>query len=159
MPFDSESFMQSKLVPRSRGVQVPALAAWFGGEADSAVWTVRGLTANELAKVNEADARNRRESALVEAIASGSRSEIVAEMQTALGRSKDTRPDLARRLEMLTLGSVEPECSEDVAVRLADKFPTQFFELTNAVLELTGRGSEAEKKPPASGETKKSKPA
>ena len=159
MAFDANRFLQAKLSARTRTVKVPALAEWFGDDADKAEWIVRGLSANELAKVNEAEARNRRADALAEAMTDGSRSEIVKELQYALGRGKDTRPDLARRLEMLTLGSVEPKCLEEVAVRLAEKFPTQFFELTNAVLELTGRGSETEKKSPSSGETKKSKPA
>lgn len=159
MEFDAQGFLQAKLAPRTRTVSVPALAEWFGGDTEQAMWLVRSLTANELAKINEAEARNRREGALLEAISSGSRSEIVEEMQHALGRGKDTRPDLARRLEMLTLGSVEPECSEELAVRLAEKYPVQFFELTNAVLDLTGRGSESEKKQEGSGAIQKSEPA
>ena len=153
--FDASKFLQAKLSARTRAVKVPALAEWFGEDPDQAEWVVRGLSANELAKVNEAELRNRRADALADAITDGARSEIVEELQHALGRGKDTRPDLARRLEMLTLGSVEPECVLEVAVRLAEKFPTQFFELTNAVLELTGRGSEVAKKPKPSGGTAK----
>ena len=157
--FDRSGFLQAKLSARVRDVLVPELAEWFtGGDASAAHWTVRGLTANELAKVNEAETRNRRESALVEALASGSRAEIVEEMQHALGRGKDTRPDLARRLEMLVHGAIEPTCDEELAVKLAEAFPTQFFQLTNAILELPGRGSAAEKKPIDSGETQKSAP-
>lgn len=156
--FDAQAFMQAGLVPRTRAVRVPALAEWFGGDAAGAEWVVRGITANELARVNEAELRNRRESALVEALAAGNRTEIIQEMQDVLGRGRNTAPDLARRLELLTLGSVEPECDEEFAVRLAETFPVQFFELTNAVLALTGQGSEAKKKPNSSGDSPKSEP-
>lgn len=157
--FNASGFMQAKLTPRTNSVPVPALADWFGGDAASAAWTVRGLTGNELARVNEAEQRNRKESALIEALADGSKSEIVGEMQRVLGRTNDTQPDIARRLELLTLGSVDPECSEELAVRLCERYPVAFYELTNAVLELTGRGSETEKKPVPSTETRKSAPA
>jgi len=145
MPFNDQAFMQAKLVARQRAISVPVLSDWF--EDEEPKWVVRGLTANELAKVNEAERRNKRESALIDALADANRQEIISEMQRALGRGRDTMPDLARRLELLTLGSVAPECSEELAVKMAEKFPVQFFELTNAVLELTGQGSDAEKKP------------
>ena len=144
MAFDVKKFEQARLVPRSKTVAVDELKEWFCG--DPAEWSVRGLTANEIARANEAELNNRRVSAIAEAIANGSRKEIVDEIMAATGRGKGTQPDLARRLAILEMGSVEPECSEEMAVKLGQTFPTQFFLLTNAILELTGLGSEVEKK-------------
>jgi hypothetical protein len=51
----------------------------------------------------------------------------------------------------MVAGSVEPACSMELAVRLAEHYPVIFFQLSNRILELTGQGSDAEKKPPSSG--------
>jgi len=158
MPFDAKAFMQARLTARTRAVGVPTLRRWFGQD-DRPIWKVRGLTANELAKVNDAERRNKREAALLDALSDGTRAEIVKEIQHALGRSDDTMPDLARRLEMLIAGSVEPVCSEDMAVKIAEKFPVQFYELTNIILDLTGQGSDVSKKPEPSTDEQTSVPA
>jgi len=157
MPFDAKAFAQAKLAPRTRAVPVPDLAGWFE-EGEEPVWVVRSLSANEIAKIREAETRNKREAALLEAITQGSKSEIVRELQATLGRGPDTRPDLARRLETLALGSLEPACSEELAVRLGQHFPVTLYQLTDAIMELSGRGSDVEKKPESSGETQKSAP-
>lgn len=144
MGFDAGKFSSAKLAPRTQDVPVPDLAAWFGD--DKPVWTVRGLTGNEVAKARQASESRRRESAFAAALANGSKSELIAEVQAAIGRGDDVEPDLARRLEMLTLGSVEPACTLDVAVRLAEHFPTTFYQLTDRILQLTGLGSDVQKK-------------
>jgi hypothetical protein len=107
--------------------------------------------ANEIVKADAAKAALQREGALLEALASGAHGKIVAELQSVLGRGDDVQPDLARRIEILVAGSVEPVCETALAVRLAEHFPVVFFQLTNAILTLTGRGSDVEKKPRSSG--------
>jgi hypothetical protein len=144
MAFDYKGFEQARLVPRSKKIPVEELAEWFCD--GPAVWEVRGLTANEIARANEAEVNNRRVSAITEAIASGSRKDIVEEIRAATGKTTETRPDLARRLSLLELGSVEPQCSEEMAVKLGQSFPTQFYLLTNTILELTGQGADVRKK-------------
>jgi hypothetical protein len=155
--FDSGRFLSAGLALRTRKVPVPDLAEFFGdGEPE---WLVRGLNANELCRSNEAKSRHGLERSLAAALANSVHGEKVAAIQEALGRSGSTEADFARRIEILAAGSVEPECSVEMAVKLGETFPVPFFALTNAILELTGQGSEVEKKPPTSGETPESSPA
>lgn len=152
MGFDSRGFLGAALSARTEDVRVPDLAPWFG--ESEPVWTVRGLDANEIVRSDAAKTRLTRESALAEALRSGGRLEIVREVQEALGRTPaDVEPDTARRIEILCAGSVDPACDMETAVKLAATFPVVFFQLTNAILTLTGRGSDAEKKPRSSGAT------
>ncbi len=157
MGFQTEAFGGAALAPRTREVPVPELAAWFD-EGAPAVWRVRGLTANEVARANEAASRYKREEALAAALVAGRHGDLVRELQAALGRSDEVEPDVARRLEMLTAGSVEPAIGLPVAVRLAEHYPTVFYSLSNAILQLTGQGSDVEKKPARSTATPASEP-
>jgi hypothetical protein len=50
---------------------------------------------------------------------------------------------------MLTAGSVSPALGQqnrDGAVKLAETFPTVFYNLTNKILSLTGQGAEVGKR-------------
>jgi hypothetical protein len=157
MGFDVEGFSSAKATARTMDVPVADLRDWFGPE-DAAVWRVRGLTANELVRADAAKESMKREGALVDALAAGSRGDIVRNLQAMLGRGDDVEPDMARRVEILRAGSLEPECTTQLAVRLAEHFPVVFFQLSNAILTLTGQGSDVEKKPRPSGETPASEP-
>ena len=69
--------------------------------------------------------------------------------------SEDVPGDISRRIEMLAAGSVAPQLgadNRDVAVKLAENFPTVFYQLSNAILSLTGQGAEPGK-PKRSGKT------
>ena len=135
---------------------VPELAEWFG--EDKAVWRVRGLSANEIQRSADAKIRLTRESALVDALSSGSRQDMAEELARVLGRkADDVEPEVGRRMELLIAGSVEPICNLELAGKLADAFPIPFINITNAILSLTGQGAEAKKKPTASGKTQASK--
>ncbi len=50
---DLQKFLAAALAPRQETVAVPELAAWFAPDAP-AVWVLRGLSAAELARANEA---------------------------------------------------------------------------------------------------------
>jgi len=69
-----------------------------------------------------------------------------------------TPEDVAFRIQLLTEGSVNPALgndNRDVAVRLAEMYPTTFYNLTKQILSLTGQGAEPGKRKP-SGKTQKS---
>jgi hypothetical protein len=157
MAFDADRFLSTPLIARTQEVRVPDLRAFFG-DADEPVWTVRQLTANEISRADAAKARMGRESALAAALVSGTKGDIVRELQATLGRGDDVEPDMARRIEMLRAGSVDPPCSTELAVRIAEHYPVVFFQLTNAILTLTGQGSDVEKKPKPSGPSPESEP-
>lgn len=157
MPFDSKKFLKTKFTARTEEVPVPDLAAFFPDGA-KAVWKVRGLTGQELGRANEAAARNKNVAAILEGIASGVAKEQTEAVKELLGVGGSTPEDVAKRLEHLAIGSVDPKCTPDLAIRLCETFPVEFFQITNRIVQLTGQGQMPGKQPP-SGETPKSVPA
>lgn len=148
--FDAERFNTATLALREQTVEVPQLAEFFKGKPE---WTVRGLTGEEVALVNEAQERSRNLETLIEAIASGGSGKRVTEgIKEALGLGDEVPADITRRIEMLILGSVQPACDREMAIRLSTFFPTVFYELTNTILNLSGEGGDIVGKPPASTE-------
>lgn len=152
---DLQKFLNESLSARTATVEVPELKSFFS-TGEKPEWTVRGLTAAELGRANAlADKGVENLKALVEAMAgSGNKADA---MKKAAGISDEEVPtDVSRRIEMLTAGSVSPELgmeNRDVAVKLAESFPTIFYNLTNKILSLTGQGAEVGKRKP-SGKTK-----
>ena len=109
---------------------------------------VRGLSAVELHKAIEASKRQGSIEAIVKAIAANQ--DQAGAIRSALGLTKDTPGEIAKRLEMLVMGSVAPAVSLPVAVKLAEAFPIEFLTLTNEITDLTGKGAELVKPPAAS---------
>jgi len=147
---DLQKFINANFANREASVAVPALAEFFPDGCDP-VWTVRGLTAAEMARANEAISSHAAIKKVVEAIAAGA--DKAKTVMDTLGLTGDEVPaDISRRIEMLAAGSVWPALGadhRDVAVRLAESFPVVFFELTNKILELTGQGAEVGKRKPS----------
>lgn len=154
---DLDKFLNESLAPRTATIEVPELAVFFA-EGEATEWVVKGLTAAELARANQAAERGQENvRALVEAMAgTGDKAEA---LRKTLGISeKDVPGDVSRRIELLTSGSVSPPLGQsrrDVAVKLGEAFPTVFYQLTNKILSLTGEGAELGKLKP-SGSSKKS---
>ena len=151
---DIQKFLNAALRPREASIEVPDLAQWFGAD-ERPVWVVRGLTAAELGRANQAAERgldNVR--ALVAAMAGDG--DKAGAIRRAMGLSDEDVPaDISRRIEMLAAGSVAPALgsdNRDVAVKLAETYPTVFYNLTNQILTLTGQGAEMGK-PKRSGTT------
>ena len=147
MPFDLDRFERAKFAPRQQNVPVEALADFFA-EGEAPVWVVRGLSANELHRAMEAATRQKSVEAVVRAIAAGG--DQVQAVRQALGLTADTPGEIAKRLEMLVMGSVAPKLELPTAVKLAEAFPVEFLSLTNTITELTGKGSDLVKPEAAS---------
>jgi len=152
MGFNQSSFMKQKFEPRMAKVDVPALAAWFGKD-DELVWEVRGQTASELARANEASNSQKSLTSIIEAI--GSNAAQISELKKTLGISRDEVPaDIIKRLNQLSTCSINPEIDHTTGVKLAETFPVEFYIISNKITELTGLGMEvAIKKPKGSGKT------
>jgi hypothetical protein len=145
MPFDIKKFAKAELIPRTRAVPLPDLKDYFAA-GEEPVWTVRNLTGHELGKVNEAIDKNKAVAAVLEGIVSKIAKDKVDAIKASLGLDESTPNDIARRLEMLTLASVDPAIGHEVSVKLCEHFPAEFFALTNAITELTGQGADVKKK-------------
>ena len=155
MGFDLKKFKKAKFEPRTAIVPVPALSAFFG-EKEKPVFTVRGLAGEEMARVNEAQNKQKNLAAVVAALAGQDQPEKIQALQESLGLSKDTIPmDLARRIEMLAIGCITPAIDEQVAAKIFKAAPVDAYDLTNRIQVLSGQGM-IEGKPKASGKTKAS---
>lgn len=154
MAFKKTEFLSARLVPREEEIQVPDLAEWFE-EGTEAVWKVRGLSGQELGKATAAAEKNREVRAILEGLQSKN-SKRIAEAVRGLV-DPDTPVDVAKRITMLHLGSVEPEGTEELALKMCREFPVEFFSITNKILELTGKGATSGELKP-SGTEKKSGP-
>lgn len=153
MTFKSKEFLAQKFDPREEVVRVPDLADWFDGEP---VWRVRGLTGQELGKSNIAAEKSREIRAILEGLASKSSKRISEAINDLV--DPDTPIDIAKRISMLQLGSVDPVCSEQLALKVCKTFPVEFYTLTTKILELTGKGHTAGESKPF-GTTEPSAPA
>ena len=160
MAFDAKGFMNAKLVAREEDVPVPALSSWFGDDEQPS-FKVRGLSGNEFAKCQFAADKHKTLGAFVGALGTQiSQKEMQKLIEQSIGLSDDKEPEIIKRLEMLVAGSVAPKIGLDVAVKLCEKFPVEFYQLTTAITKLTGLGAEeAKKKPKSSGTTQASEPA
>lgn len=147
MPFDADRFERAEFKARTASVPVPSLAAFFG-EGEPAEFQVRGLSAVELHRAMEAGARQGSIESIVKAIASTA--DQANAIRKALGLSKDTPGEIAKRLELLVAGCVSPALTLPQAVRLAERFPVEFLSLTNEITALTGQGADLVKPPAAS---------
>ncbi len=162
MEFDISKFTGTTFTPREEDVPVKDLAAFFTGEPEKdehgndkpPVWRVRGLTGAELAKTNEAVQMNRNRVAIAEALAAGKDQQLTEALRELIGNGEAVPDDTAKRIEMLTIASVSPECPGNLAVKLAEAFPIEFTQLTNTIMKLTGLGGEPGKPKRSSGKTK-----
>jgi hypothetical protein len=145
MTFDKKRFMKTEFVPRIEKVPVPDLKEFFEEGAEP-VWSVRNLSGHELGKVNEAAQRNKTIGAILDGIISTDAKEKVNAIKASLGLDDNTPDDIARRLDLLAIGSVDPEIDHEMAVKVCTYYPIEFYQLTNAITKLTGQGAQVKKK-------------
>ena len=150
MAFKSKDFLKAEFQPRTAEVAVQSLAEWFD---DKPLWTVRGATASEVAKMLEASDKHKNIDSIIKAISASQ--DKVNELKKAIGIANDTPADIIKRLEQLVMCSVDPVVDLPVAVKLAETYPIEFYILTNKITELTGLGMDG-KKSKASGKIQKS---
>jgi len=137
--FKPDAFISADLKPREKTIKVPDLQEWFEGQ--EAVWKIRGLVGIEVAQYQEAREKNRDMSAIAEGLVSSDKGDIVEAMRERLGIGDAVPDDIAKRSEVLVLGSVSPEVDNQIAIKLCETFPVLFYDITNQILSLTGEGS------------------
>lgn len=155
--FDTRAFMKQSFIPREGEVSVSALKDFFPDGKDP-VWKVRGLTADEIARCDEAGERNKMVEAIAEALAAANKADITDGIKKMLGVSSDVHAEVAKRMQQMVSGSIDPEIPLDVAVKIATVAPIEFYAITNEILQLTGLGQVAGKSQP-SGKEQTSKTA
>lgn len=153
MSFDVKKFQNTKFIQRTEDVKVEALKSFFD-EKEQPVFKVRNLSGEELGRVNQAVQKHKNTAAILDGLLSNIDKEKIEAIKASLGSTDKTPDDIARRLEMLILGCVDPKLDMQACVKLCKFFPIEFYDLTNTITRLTGLGSELGK-PKPSGKTKK----
>lgn len=154
MGFNKEKFLSSNLVAREMEVDVPDLKDWFD-DGEKPVWKIKGLSGYELGRAEEAAQKNLKIRDIIEGILSQSSKKRVDAVKELAGVAEDRVPqDIAKRMEMLILGSIDPQCDYQLAGRICKDFPIEFYDITNKISQLTGQGHIPGKAAP-SGKTKK----
>lgn len=138
--FDARKFLNANFSARTSSVSVPALAQFF--EDDTPEWKVRGLTGDEVARSGEAVKQNRDIAGIAEGLVSADAKEKAQRIRELVGIGDDVPDDIAKRISMLVMGSVSPECDQETAVRLKDCYPIEFYQVTTEILRLTGLGKD-----------------
>lgn len=144
MKFNADAFRAAEFAARTAEVEIPELAPWCSGRP---VFVVRGLNAHELAAATEAaDTAAARAGVLTVAL-DGTTEERIGAVKAALGLSEDTPRSLALANELILRGTVEPVLDRETVVLLGERFPVDHKILSRRIMELTGQGQEAKKKP------------
>ena len=156
MGFNTEEFLTAKFEPRTDDVPVgdSALQGFFDKD-EKPVWKVRGLDGKEYGRAEVAAEANKNIEALVDALF-GKSDKKKAEAIKKMMIGGDTPQDIAKRIAMLKIGSVDPEVNDELALKVCTVAPIEFLIITNKIIKLTGAGH-VPGKPPPSGKTKESK--
>lgn len=154
MAFDLKKFSATNFVPRTASVPVPDMAAFFGDDPKKAVWKIRGLTGQEVGKCRETVEKNKKLSAVLEGIASEVPTKVKSAISDFVGGDR-VADEVARRMEMVAIGSVDPKIDMEIAIKLCKVYPIEFWTIASRIDQLTAAGHIPGKARP-SGKTPKS---
>lgn len=157
MAFDVNKFLQTSFKHRTEAVSVPDMKEFFE-EGSKPEWIVRSLTGQEIGRCAEAATKRESVNMLISGLMSTMTKEAVEAAKDLIGIGTDTPQDIAKRIEHLVIGSVDPACPLDLAVKICETFPIEFYQITNKIMELSGKGQVPGKSTP-SGRTQKSEQA
>lgn len=143
--FDQNKFLRAEFQPRMAGVQVPALQMFFA-EGANPEFIVRSLTAIEMANAMEVAVKQKTLDTAIQAITS--KREEIDQMRETLGINDDMNTEVAKRIEQLIVGCVNPVLERQTVIKLAERFPIEFYLLTNEIVKLTGLGMDIKKPEP-----------
>lgn len=138
MAFNKKGFMKAKFQSRTEDIDVPEMKMFFE-DGDNPVWKVRGLTGVEIGQSNEASEKNKNMAAIIDGLVSDKSEDKSNSIKKLVGINQ-TPDDIAKRIEMLIMGSIDPVVDLEFALRVCENYPIEFFQITNAITRLTGKG-------------------
>jgi len=139
MSFDVKKFLQTKFEARTEEIPVPDMKDFFLDDAKP-VWLVKGVTGQEYARANEAVEKNNAIAAYLEGLISPNDKDKIQSMRGLVGLGEKVPNEIAKRIELLKMGSVDPIVSHELALKICTNFPIEFYDITNKISMLTGRG-------------------
>lgn len=155
MSFDDKKFMNEKFVDNIDDVPVPELKKYFTGKGSkNPVWKVRQLYGAEIGVTKQAAEKNKDYAAIIAALQQEKVSEKLEALQAIFNFGSQKTNDIAERLHRMTLASIEPKCSLDLAIKICKAKPVAFYAITNKIMELTGEGMQPGKQKSSTGTRK-----
>lgn len=145
--FLSDQFRSAQFKPSTEKVILKVLSDFFP-EGTEPEFEVRGLTASELQKALEAGEKQKQVDNVVKAIATNK--DQIESIRRAIGFTSETPAEIAKRIELIVQGSVNPKLTHADAAKLAEVFPIEFYDLSNKITILTGQGGSRVKPQPSS---------
>lgn len=145
--FLTDKFANAKFEPRTEEIDVPFMRDFFE-EGREPKFIIRGLNAVELNTTIEANTKQKSIDNIVKAITTDR--DQIQSVRKALGMSGDIPAEIAKRIETFVLGCVSPQFNHSMAVKFAEAFPIEFYDITNKILNLTGMGGSYVKPQPSS---------
>jgi hypothetical protein len=136
---DINRFMNSRFEDRTEDVDVPELKEFFD-EDKKPVWKIRALSGVEYGKIQELLEADEAIVEMLRKITSKDSESVADGILNYLGRNEEVSKDTKRRYHILIKGSVDPEIDITFAVRLAENYCMTFYNLTNRIVNLTGKG-------------------
>lgn len=158
MGFEPDRFLATQWQRREFDVAVPTLKEFFAKD-EKPIWKICSLEGKELAQAKHAKERNLRLRAGIDSIAEilsiKDKKKLKNKFDDILGNI-EAESDTVWRTELLILASIEPQVDYPLAAMLFKARPTEYYNITNEIIRLSGLGHEPGKQRP-SGETRKSK--
>ena len=143
MSFDLQKFSQATFALRSRRVPIKESALQhFFGEGEPQEIELRQLDGIELSQCLDAERLNTDIQAVIGALIASESDEKARAIQDLLGIGGKVPNDVAKRIEMLTIGSVNPHFDREASIRICRFFPIEFYQWTNVIQNLSGAGAE-----------------
>ncbi len=142
--FDTSKFGNTNFERRQESVEVKALSDFFKKGEEPKI-LVQGLTHHEVSQCAEGLTSDVNLESLLKA-AAGHKPAMKEAVDELIGKTVAVPKDTKKRIMHLVAGSVEPKIDEMTAILLAERFPIEFSQLSNKIVELTGLGQVAVKK-------------
>ena len=153
--FNVDKFMNSSFVPREEEIKLGDEFKPFFPDGEPCVIKVRGLSGVELAQVHNAVDKHKNLAGLVEGLLSDVDAVKLGALKQAIGIEKGTPAETAKRIELFVRGVISPpKPTPALAAKFCEKFPIDFYHITNKISRLTGEGCLLGKPKPSGGKKK-----
>ena len=142
---DIERFLKSKFTPRSEFIPLPMLSQYFPEGCDRIGVEVVGLDGIEYSRIQAGGRKELQRLAFDLLSAQGGDLAEAVKKYLGVGESPEY---IEKMICLLEAGIVYPVLKPDQKLRFAAKlcraFPTQFTQIANRIMELTGAGQQPE---------------
>lgn len=144
MAFQIDKFTTAKWQDRITIVPVPELKEFFD-EGDELTWTLKCISASEVATARDHVKNSRNKEDLINSLFKHNIPDnLLNELKEKAGIKRTdgkVHKEVIFRKAILMAASVNPTCSETMALILGERFPETFDRLANEAFELIGLGA------------------